>query len=66
MDDEIHSAMNHPYDEIVPKTVAQDAGEHPDLSILFKIERHEGGPLPPSLLTTKPPVLSAMKLKFQD
>ena len=38
MDDEIHSVVNHPYDKIVPKTVTQDAGKHPELSILFKIE----------------------------
>ena len=52
MDDDFHSAVNHPYDECVPKTVAQDTGECPELSTLF-VERHEGGPLPQFSLTTE-------------
>ena len=53
MDDDFHSAVNHPYDEFVPKTVVKDTGECPELSILFKVKRCEGGPLPPFLLSTK-------------
>ena len=53
MDDNIHPAVNHPYDEIIPKTATQEVGKHPELSILFKIEWCEGGPLPPFLLTTE-------------
>ena len=53
MDDNFHSAINHLYDEFIPKTVAQDADECPELSILFKVKRFEGGPLPPFLLTTE-------------
>ena len=66
MDNDIHSAMNHPYDEIIPKTATQEAAKYSELSILFKIKWHEGRPLPPFLLTTK--VIGAMcdKLKFQD
>ena len=53
MDDDFYSASNHPYDELVTETVAEDAGEYPELSILFKVKRHEGGPSPSFLLTTK-------------
>ena len=53
MDDDFHSTVNHSYDGFVPELVTQDAGEHPELSILFKIKRHEGGLLPPFLLTTE-------------
>ena len=53
MDDDFHSAVNFPYDKFITETVTQDAVDHPELSILFKIKRHEGRSLPPFLLTTK-------------
>ena len=53
MDDKIHSAINQSYDEIVPERVTEDAGRHPELSTLFKIEQCEGRLLPPFLLTAE-------------
>ena len=53
MDYDFNSAINCPHDEFIPKTVVQDVGEHPELSILFKVKIHEGGPLPLFLLTTE-------------
>ena len=53
MDGHFNSAINHPYDQFVSESVVQEAGEHLESSILFKIERHEGGPLPLFLLTNE-------------
>ena len=51
MDDNIQSAINQASDKFASETVAQDAGKHPELSILFKFKRCGGAPLPPFLLT---------------
>ena len=64
MDDNFHSTINNPSDGFVPKTVAQDSGECPELSILFKVKRHEGGPLPHSYLPLKPLAPYVMKQKL--
>ena len=58
--------MNHPYDEIILKTATHEADEHPELSILFKSEQHEGGPSPHPYLPLKPLVPCVMKVKFPD